>query len=139
MKQHALSVLAFVTVTFAVQALSHFVVNAGHYASVPFVRADPVFPLGFLAMTIQGAALTYLYARMPRTGRAVWDGLKFGLIVGAFFVSFQALVEPARYAVPSIPAWIAVEGLAGLVQFSIYGILLGLIHGEKSAAQTREG
>ena len=134
MKQHVLSVLAFVAVTFAVQAMSHFVVNTWHYASVPFVRADPIFPMGFLAMIIQGVALTYLYARLRRTGRAVSDGLKFGLVAGAFFVSFLALVEPARYVVPSIPAWIAVEGLAGLVQFSIYGILLGLIHGTRDEA-----
>ena len=134
MKQHALSVLAFVAVTFAVQAMSHFVVNTWHYTSVSFVRADPIFPMGFLAMIIQGSALTYLYVRMQQTGRAARDGLKFGLIAGAFFVSFQALVEPARYVVPSIPAWIAVEGLAGLVQFSIYGVLLGLIHGTREEA-----
>ena len=128
MKQHALTVLAFIAVTFAVQASSHFVVNTGYYATIPFMRADVVFPLGFLAMIIQGAALSYLYALLPGTGRPVIDGLRFSLVAGSILASYIAFAEPAKYAAPSIPAWIAVEGLVSLTQFAVFGILLGLIH-----------
>ena len=134
MKSHALSILAFIAVTFAVQASSHFVINTAYYASIPFMRADVVFPLGFLAMIIQGACLTWLYSRTPRTGHPVISGVKFSLLTGAILASYIAFAEPAKYAAPSIPAWIAVEGLVSLTQFALFGILLGLIHGENIAA-----
>jgi len=47
---------------------------------------------------------------------------------GLFLVSYIALVAPAKYTVPSVSSWMMVEGLAGLVQFAIFGVLLGLIH-----------
>ncbi len=134
MKIHALTLLAFIAVTFAVQATSHFAVNSGHYATIPFMRADVVFPLGFLAMIVQGSALTYLYARLPGTGRPVIDGLKFSLVAGSILASYIAFAEPAKYAAPSIPAWIATEGLVSLTQFALFGILLGLIHGTRKEA-----
>jgi hypothetical protein len=133
MRKHALGVLAFIAVTFAVQASSHFVVNTAYYAAIPFMRADAdvVFPLGFLAMIVQGVCLTWLYSRLPRAGHPVVSGLKFSLVAGAILASYIAFAEPAKYAAPSIPAWIAVEGLVSLTQFAVFGILLGLIHGEK--------
>lgn len=135
MGRHALSVLAFVVATFAVQATSHFVVNAGHYATVPFTRADGdvIFPLGFLAMIVQGACLTWLYARLPRAGHPVLSGARFSLVAGAILFSYIAFAEPAKYVAPSVPAWIAVELSASLAQFGLFGILLGLIHGRRAA------
>ena len=135
MKSHALSVLAFVAVTFAVQASSHFIFNTGYYASIPFMRADAdvVFPLGFLAMIVQGICLTWLYSRLPRHGHPALSGLKFSLVTGAILASYIAFAEPAKYAANSIPAWVAVEGLVSLTQFAFFGILLGLIHGEEIA------
>lgn len=135
MKRHALTLLAFIAVTFAVQATSHFVINTGHYATIPFMRADVVFLLGFLAMIVQGVALSYLYARLPGSGRPAIDGLKFGLIAGSILASYIAFAEPAKYAAPSIPAWIVTEGLVSLTQFSVFGVLLGLIHGTRQEAK----
>lgn len=134
MRKHAITILAFIAVTFAVQASSHFIINIGYYASIPFMRVDVIFPLGFLAMIVQGACLTWLYSRLPRTGYPALSGLKFSLVAGAILASYIAFAEPAKYAAPSIPAWIAVEGLVSLTQFAVFGILLGLIHGKKTAA-----
>src|SRR5258708_9533337 len=63
MKRHVLAVLAYVVATFITQATSHFGINAGHYAAVNYMRKDTIFPLGILTMLIQGAVLSYLYAR----------------------------------------------------------------------------
>ncbi len=54
--------------------------------------------------------------------------VRFSWLVGAFIVSYIALAEPAKYYVPSIPLWIAVEGGVGFVQFTLAGLLLGLAH-----------
>jgi hypothetical protein len=50
----------------------------------------------------------------------------FGLLITALFVSYPALVEPAKYIVPSVSSWILVEGTVGIFQFTIYGIVLSL-------------
>jgi hypothetical protein len=118
-------IVAYVVSTFAVQATSHFAINRGHYAAVPFLRTEPVFALGLLAMIIQGALLTYFYSRHAGTAGGWKRGWAFGVTAGAFFVSYSVLAEPAKYTVPSIPSWMLVEGVAGFVQFSLFGVALG--------------
>ena len=128
MKRHVLAVLAYVVATFITQATSHFGINAGHYAALNYMRKDPIFPLGILLMLIQGAVLSYFYARMTGPKRSIASAVEFAWMSGAILVSYIALGEAAKYQVPSITSWLLVEGMVGLVQFSLYGILLGLIY-----------
>jgi hypothetical protein len=125
---YTLATLAFVIASFAVQAASHFAINAGHYAGIKFMRNAPIMEFGFLTMVLQGAVLAYFYPLFYRAGSPVLQGLKFGLLMGVFLGSYIALVEPAKYAVPSIGEWIVVEALASLAQFSLYSVLLGIIY-----------
>ncbi len=128
MKPTILGPLAYIVATFVTQAGSHFAINRAHYAEVSFMRSDPIFSLGILSMIIQGVILTYLYGLYAR-GRFTWgNGWGFGLLVGTFFVSYPALAEAAKFQVPSVLPWIAVEGIVGLLQFSIFGILLAMIY-----------
>lgn len=137
MKRHVLSVVAYVVATFVTQATSHFGINAHHYASVAYMRRSPIFPLGILSMLIQGGVLAYLYARTAGPKRSILSGIKFGWLSGAILVSYIALAEAAKYQVPSVTSWLLVEGIAGFVQFSLYGILLGLIH--RQLAEVHQG
>jgi len=43
-------------------------------------------------------------------------------------VSYEALAEAAKYSVPSVTSWIAVEVAAGFVQFTLFGALLGWVY-----------
>jgi len=129
-----LGALAYIVVTFAVQAVSHFVINTAHYAGVPYLRPEPIFALGIGSMVIQGVVLAWLYPCYYRNGSPVMEGWKFGLLTGSILVSYIALAEPAKYVVPSIPSWITVEAVVGLVQFSLAGIAIGLINGARSRA-----
>ena len=132
MRFYVLAVLAFVLATFAVQATSHFAINTEHYAAIPLMRKNTIMELGFLTMLLQGAVLAYFYPIFYRSGSPILRGLKYGLLMGLFLGSYIALTEPAKFAAPSIGEWIAVEGLASLIQFSMYGVLVGLIHGRAS-------
>jgi len=118
--------LIFVLVSFVTQAISHFVINVEHYATVPFMRAEPIFALGFLTMILQGIVLSYLFFLFSKNEFTFKKGLLFGLMMSALFVSYPALVEPAKYQVPNILNWIMVEGLVGLTQFCVYGIFLSI-------------
>jgi hypothetical protein len=128
MRYYVLAILAFVVASFAVQATSHFVLNADHYAAVGFIRDEPIMALGIFTMLMQGAILAYLYTFFYRDGAPLLRGLKYGLLMGVFLGSYLTLVEPAKYIVPSIRGWMIVEGLASLVQFALYGVLVGFIY-----------
>ena len=54
--------------------------------------------------------------------------VKFAWLAGAFLVSYIALGEADKYSVPAVVPWIAVETIAGIVQFTFYGVLLGFVY-----------
>ena len=124
----ALTVLAYVVTTFGVQGASHFAINAGHYAAIPIMRAEPVIPMGLASMLIQGVIFAVLFPAFARSVVTVWDGVKFSWALGGFLASYVVLGEAGKYAIPSIPSWIAVEGSVALIQYTVFGVLLGLIH-----------
>jgi hypothetical protein len=130
-KKHILSVLAYVVASFVVQALSHFVLFAGHYATIGFARHDPIFVLGIGSMLIQGAMISLIFARTDWAGTTLGKAVLFSLMCGAILVSYEGMAEAAKYAVPGIAAWIGVETLSGAVQFVLAGLGLGLAHGAR--------
>jgi len=134
MTKHVLAVVAYLVATFATQALSHFVLNVEHYAAVTFMRAEPIFALGVASMVIQGTILSYLYSRMAAPRRSISHAVGFSWLAGGGLVSYIALAEPAKYVVPDVVSWIAVESLAGLVQFTVFGVLLGLVYRRQLSA-----
>ncbi len=128
MKTHLLSILAFMVASFAAQGLSHFVVNGEHFAAIPFMRPDPIIPLGLLVMIFQGATISIALHRWRGGAATLSDGVLIAAAFGAFLVSYIAIVEPSKYVVPSPADWILVEATTGLAQFVVFGMLLGLIH-----------
>lgn len=116
---------SYIFASFLIQAISHFAVNTEHYASIPFMREEPLMYFGLLTMFIQGLMLTILYLKWAKNDFSIKQGLKFSLLIGLFFVSYLALVEPDKYNVANVAEWALVEGIAGLIQFSLFGLLLG--------------
>ncbi|WP_300303217.1 hypothetical protein [Ferrovibrio sp.] len=127
MIRFVLAILVYIVATFATQAVSHFTINAAHYAELPHLRAEPIFSLGFLSMLIQGTALAFLHANSEWARRSLLNSVLFAWIGGSLIVSYIAFAEAAKYSIPSIPAWVWVEISAGFVQFTLYGVALGLI------------
>ncbi|WP_128755182.1 hypothetical protein [Aquimarina sediminis] len=128
MKKIIFGTVIFILVSFATQSISHFVINIEHYASIPFMRKEPIFILGFLTMTIQGVVLSYLFQFYSDNEVTIQKGLFFGLMISALFVSYPALVEPAKYQVPNVLNWVLVEGIVGIFQFTLFGVLLSLTY-----------
>ena len=133
MKKRFLTVLAFVVATFGTQAPSHFLVFADHYAAVTYIRKETLFQFGVLAMLIEGVVLSVLYTRLAGGKSPMKSALGFSWLMGAFLVSYTACAEAAKYRVPSVVSWIGVELAVGLVQFTVFGLLLGLIYRERAA------
>lgn len=134
MGKQILTVLAFMFVSFGVQGLSHFVINVEHFAAIEFMRADPVLPMGFAAMIIEALIIGFVMSRLWPAGASIQQGLIVSASFGLFLASYIVLAEPAKYAVPSIPAWMLVEILASTAQFGVFGVLLGLIYRKSAQA-----
>src|SRR3990172_11948731 len=133
MKKYFLAVLAYIMATFLTQAVSHFAVNTEHYAAVTYLRKEPIFAFGVLAMIIQGSILALLYTQIVITARSIMGAVKFAWLAGAFLVSYIALGEAGKYSVPAVAPWITVETIAGIVQFTFYGVLLGFVYRDKQS------
>jgi len=127
-KKTVLGTVAYVVISFITQALNHFVINQAHYAGIPFMREEPIMALGLFTMLLQGAILSHVFLTLHRTGATMAEGLKYGLLMGLFLGSYIALVEPSKYTAPSVLSWIAVEGMASLLQFGVFGVVLAMIN-----------
>lgn len=129
-----LTILAYIVATFGVQGVSHFLVNAGHYASLHIMRSEPVFFLGFASMLIQGLVFAGLFPIFHRSGSPMSSALRFSWAMGAVLGSYIALAEAGKYAVTDVGSWFVVEAGAAAIQFTIFGLFLGLIHRKASVA-----
>ena len=123
-----LTVTAYVLTTFGVQGTSHFVINASHYANIPIMRTEPLVPMGLASMVVQGLIFAWLFPTFNRGGPTIRNGVVFSCTLGGFLASYIVLGEAGKYAIPSIGSWIAVEGSAALVQYVVFGLVLGLLH-----------
>lgn len=123
-----LTILAYVVTTFAVQGSSHFAINADHYAAIAILRPDPIIPMGVASMVIQGTIFALLFPLCSPRPATIRSGVVFSWALGAFLASYMVLGESGKYAVPSIRSWVVVEGIVAAVQFTVFGVLLGLIH-----------
>src|SRR5688572_11076389 len=124
----ALTVVAYVLTTFAVQGTSHFAINADHFAAIPIMRAEPMIPLGLTSMVIQGLIFAWLYPIYDSSASTLRKSIGFSWLIGGFLASYIVLGEVGKYAIPSVSSWIAVEALAAFAQFTLFGVWLGLIH-----------
>jgi hypothetical protein len=128
----ALTVVAYVFSTFAVQGTSHFAINADHFAAIPIMRAEPMIPLGVASMVIQGLIFAWLYPSYANGASTIRKAITFSWLIGGFLASYIVLGEVGKYAIPSVSSWIAVELSAAFVQYSLFGLFLGLINRSRS-------
>ena len=131
-----LTVLAYLIVTFGVQGASHFAINAEHYAAISIMRSEPIIPMGLASMIIQGLLFAYLFPIFNRGPHPIRNGLFFSWALGGFLASYIVLGEVGKYAIPSIGSWIVVELSTAAVQYTTFGLLLGLLHRRSLAPNT---
>ncbi|MEP2533381.1 hypothetical protein [Shimia sp.] len=122
-----ITVLGFMVVTFGVQGGSHFVLAVDHYDTISFIRPDPVLPMGFAAMIVQASIMGLVLTRLWPEGVTLKQALLVSACFGMFLASYIVLAEPAKYAAPSIGAWMATEAMASTLQFTLFGAVLWLI------------
>ena len=127
-----LGVVAFFISSFVIQGLLTFALAGEYFLNMPIMRNPPIIYLAMGQTIVSGIAFALLYPITNFTGTPVMRGLKFGLLTGLIVVPFEALDLPARFLIPSIETWIAVQGILGILHFAVAGILIGLIYGRET-------
>lgn len=122
---------AYLVITFVMGFVWHLKLFKDLYTQLAIYSRidDPIVPLGFLAMLIQGALLAYLYPLIAAVNSPALDGVKFGLLMGLFIASSAVIAEAAKQRVTSLSTWLIVESIYYAIQFSLSGLAIGLIYG----------
>ena len=122
--------LAYLIITFALGFIWHLVVFKRLYRKLAIYSRidDPIVPLGFLAMVIQGGVLAYIYPFLAEGANPASAGLRFGLLMGLFIASSAVIAEAAKQRVTSLGTWFVVESLYYAIQFSLTGLAIGFIY-----------
>jgi len=124
-----LGALVYVVATFPLAFIWHLVAFKGIYAELGyFDGGDPIVALGFFTILFQGLILSHVYPFFDRGGRRVWEGLKFGLLMGAFLWSSQVLADAAKHHVPPVAGWFAIETAYFAIQFSVVGLAMAWVY-----------
>ena len=75
--------------------------------------------------------LSFLYPFVNFSGNGQARGLKYSLLVGVFFWTSHVLAAVAKQIIQNPAGFVAMETFYLLLQFGIYGVLLGSIYNTK--------
>lgn len=130
-KRFWLGLGAYVFPTFALGYTWHLVFFAQQYQALQIYRPDIIIPFGLLSMFIQGAILSWLFPKLMRhDAGASWllQGLKFGLLVGLFALSYSTVAVAAKHVMTSVPLFLELETAFTVLHYAIVGPLIALVY-----------
>jgi hypothetical protein len=120
--------LAYTLITFTLAVVWHILLFEEKYQAFGYFQGEPSFLLGFVTILIQGGVLSFLYPFVNFTGNGSVRGLKYSLLIGVFFWSSHVLAFVAKQIIQSPIGFVAMESFYLLLQFGIYGVLIGNIY-----------
>ena len=122
--------VAFLAVGYLVNAYMLAKLYAAHEALFR-PDADVNVVLGFGAQLLGFFAFAYMYAKGYEGTNGAQEGLRFGVLVGLLLVGFGAAWNYAALRVSDAlgVAWV----IDGLVEMSLYGIIVGLVYRPRAA------
>lgn len=133
MKQFILIALAYIIPTMILGYTWHLTFFRELYDSLEiYNRTEPIIPLGFFSMIIQGIVIAYLYPFYVKEKNTIAAAIKFNLLMGLFLFSVSTLANGAKIMVSSMQTWLMIQIVFHLLQFSVAGILIGLINMQKT-------
>jgi len=130
LKLTLIGTLTYTVVTFPLAVIWHVVLFEERYLHFGYFERDPSFILGLLAIVIQGFVMSLLFPLVNLPGKPIVRGLRYSLIIGAFFWTSHVIAYVAKNAVESSIAFVLMESFYLILQFGIYGICIGLVYGK---------
>ncbi len=128
MTKFILLALAYIIPTMVLGMVWHFVLFEDLYESLGIYNLEePIIPLGFTSMIIQGLILAYIFPYYSGEEKSIGASLRFNLIMGLFLFSVSTLANGAKIKVTSMQSWLLIQAAFTTIQFSISGILMWII------------
>ena len=128
-RRFLISFLAYPVLVFPLAYLWHLNLFADLYERLGvFGRPEPIVPLGFATIVVQGALLAWAYPRFRGSGGWVAEGLRFAAFAGGFLWTAQVLAMAAKHPIEPIGTYVAVETVYLAIQFALVGLVLGFVH-----------
>jgi hypothetical protein len=92
----------------------------------PEAEANAILPFNFGMALVGFFAFAYAYAKGYEGGNGLQEGLRFGVLIGIMLCSFVTIWEYMVWPVGSglLAAWL----IDYIVEFALYGIVVGLIY-----------
>jgi len=128
LKNVVLGTIAYTIGTFTLAVIWHILMFEDQYRAFGFIENEPNFVIGFVTILIQGVFLSIFFPLFKIGGRGVIRGLKFSLLIGAFFWTSHVLAFVAKQDVQYIMMFIAMETIYLALQFGLFGVLIALIY-----------
>ncbi|WDE07850.1 hypothetical protein SG34_013765 [Thalassomonas viridans] len=125
-----LGTIAYTVVTFPLAVIWHVVLFEEQFRAFGYFDGEPNFALGFLTILIQGFMLSFLFPLFKLSGQALSRGLKYALLMGVFFWTSHVLALVAKQEMNGALSFVVMESFYLVIQFGIFGILIGFIHGK---------
>lgn len=134
-KPFTLAFLGYLVPTFLTGFVWHLVAFHHVYERLGIYRAEPIIPLGFGSMLVQGFVFAWAYPRLFDTAPGAWkaSALRAGLLYAALSWSFTTLAVAAKHPMASVPDYVTVETAFTLLQFILVAPLMALAWRNHSA------
>jgi hypothetical protein len=132
-RRFVLAALAYVAIVMVIATVWHLALFKDVYAAAR-MREHPLFHLGIASMLIQAVIVAYSFPRLSIGGGPVARGLKFGVAMALLLGSYGVLAEAGKYDVGPVARFLVCEGAFFLIQYTIVGVVIGLIYGRQVQA-----
>jgi hypothetical protein len=136
-KKFWLGMIAYVVPSFPLAFAWHLKTFASNYAALDLLRDDPILPMGFATMLIQGALFSWAYPRLFDTNRAAWLGsaAKAFAFFGMLAWTYAVLAVAAKIHMVSVADFLVLETGWTILQFAVTMPLLAFVHRHISTAK----
>jgi hypothetical protein len=101
----------------------------------PEAEANAILPVAFAGALVGFFAFAYAYAKGYEGGNGLQEGLRFGVLVGILLCAFGSIWDYMIWPISTrlLAAWL----IDFVVEFAIYGIVVGLIYKPVAAPARR--
>lgn len=130
------STMLYVIVIFPITALWHVGLFKELYLECGYFNQEETLLAGIaglLNIFAQGVVLAILYSRTQFSGSHLVRGLKFSGLIFVFYFTIQVVNFVVRKEINAIPIFVLMELIYMVIQFGVYGALMGTLYGRTSA------
>lgn len=129
MKRYILTALAYIIPTMIWGLVWHLVWFKDQYHALGiYNREEPIIPMGFSSMILQGMIIAHLYPYYTKGNNSFATVMRYNLLIGALFYSITTIANAAKIHITSMQDWMLLQTAFTLLQFVITGLVMWVVN-----------